>query len=188
MRLGTATYPEKLQGQMFTDRKTSKTVWQVFGIETPWFANSLTDDILTISSGKSRSIVLSVGDLSEPMAALVACQHDLLAQVGFDLTRIANLRSLPKPANYPGDWVSAFDYPRRALEQGHQGATTFQLEILADGKIGDCTILKSSGHKQLDEASCQAITSNAKFHPAIDKEGNPVPAPYISTTTWSIPD
>ncbi|MEL6876308.1 MAG: energy transducer TonB [Pseudomonadota bacterium] len=188
MELGTATYPEKLRGQIFYNRKTVESVWQVFGIDTNWFENSVKDDILIISSGKSRRLALAVGKLSEPMAALATCQRDLLAQMGFDHTRIANLKSLPKPANYPGYWLLASDYPSHSLRLGHQGATTFQIEVLADGKIGDCSILKSSGHKELDQASCRAMTANAKFHPAVDKDGNPVAAPYVSTTTWSIPD
>lgn len=187
MQLRSAAYPEKLQGQIFYSRKTAETVWQVFGIDTHWFDSSVEDDILTITSGKSRTLALAVGNMSEPMAALLTCQRDLLSQMGFDQTRIANLRSLPKPANYPGRWISAFDYPSGALRRGHQGATTFQLEILANGKIADCIILKSSGHEELDQASCRAMTANAKFHPAIDENGNPVAAPYVSTTTWSIP-
>ena len=62
-------------------------------------------------------------------------------------------------------------YPRRAVRQGWEGELVLALEILENGSVGRFRVMKSTGHKLLDEAAIQAVQS-WKFSPAI-KNGEP---------------
>ena len=48
------------------------------------------------------------------------------------------------------------DYPIEARRQGWEGTVTLQLELLADGKVGEVKMAKSSGHEVLDAAAREA--------------------------------
>ena len=45
------------------------------------------------------------------------------------------------------------EYPVQARQQGWEGAVTLQLEMRADGTIGEARVVKSSGHVVLDTAA-----------------------------------
>jgi protein TonB len=45
------------------------------------------------------------------------------------------------------------EYPLPAREQGLEGTVTLQLEMLADGTIGEVKVARSSGHAILDTAA-----------------------------------
>lgn len=89
-----------------------------------------------------------------------------------------------RPANNPGSWASTMDYPVRALNQGHEGTTGFRLRVNAQGAVTDCAITQSSGHPELDAATCSAISRRARFERA------PVGSPdrgYANRVSWRIP-
>lgn len=61
-----------------------------------------------------------------------------------------------------------------------------QLLIGCDGKVKDCVVLKSSGHDILDKAGCDNMLNNARFHPALDAEGNPVESLHEMTFSFTL--
>ncbi len=65
------------------------------------------------------------------------------------------LISTPKP----------IQYPRWAMRQGWEGRLEIALEILADGNVGRCQVMKSTGHPLLDEAAAEAVRT-WRFAPA----------------------
>ncbi|MBX7502493.1 energy transducer TonB [Qipengyuania sp. YG27] len=66
------------------------------------------------------------------------------------------------------------NYPREAERRGWTGEVHMRLLIGCDGKVKDCTVLKSSGHDVLDKAGCDNMLDYARFSPATDDEGRPV--------------
>lgn len=56
-------------------------------------------------------------------------------------------------------------YPRMARERGWDGTTLLRVEVLANGTTGAIEIVRSSGHRLLDEASVQTVRG-WRFHPA----------------------
>jgi len=87
----------------------------------------------------------------------------------------------------PGNWVTTNDYPSRALREEREGTTGFRLVIGTDGRVADCTITSSSGHSDLDQATCDNLRRRARFRPAEDTSGNPVQGSYSSRVRWVIP-
>ncbi len=93
----------------------------------------------------------------------------------------------PKPAGNPGEWVTPNDYPARALQQEREGTAGFRLTISQNGLPLFCSITSSSGHDDLDTATCKALMRNARFNPALDAAGKAVVSSYASRVRWQIP-
>lgn len=93
----------------------------------------------------------------------------------------------PKPAtprSNPGSWATTNDYPSRALREERSGTTTFRVSITPDGRVASCTIVASSGHADLDEATCSNVTRRARFKPPSEGYGDS----YTNRIRWVIPD
>jgi protein TonB len=56
-----------------------------------------------------------------------------------------------------------------------------------DGRVADCSITRSSGSPDLDEATCSNIRRRARFEPAKDGNGQPTTGSYASSVRWVIP-
>lgn len=91
------------------------------------------------------------------------------------------------PKGNPGNWATTNDYPSRALREERAGTTGFRVTIGPDGKVTDCQVTSSSGHADLDEATCSNIRRRARFTPATDGEGQPTTGSYSSRVRWVIP-
>jgi protein TonB len=87
----------------------------------------------------------------------------------------------------PGNWATTNDYPSRALREEREGTTGFRVTVGPDGKVTDCSITSSSGHADLDQATCDNVRRRARFNPAMDGEGQPTTGTYSNRVRWVIP-
>ncbi|PZU12928.1 MAG: energy transducer TonB, partial [Sphingobium sp.] len=92
------------------------------------------------------------------------------------------------PRGSPGSWVSDADYPSRAQREERSGTAGFRLEIGADGRVTNCTITSSTGHPDLDEATCRLLPKRARFKPAVGSDGQPMADTYNGRITWRLPE
>lgn len=93
----------------------------------------------------------------------------------------------PEPRGNPGSWATTNDYPSAALREDREGTTGFQANISADGRVSTCLVTRSSGHADLDEATCRNIVRRARFRPATDSSGREVEGTWSSQVRWQIP-
>ena len=93
-----------------------------------------------------------------------------------------------KPRNDPSRWLSNNDYRPSWARQELTGTARFRLEIAATGKITSCTVTGSTGHPELDQATCSLVTRRAKFEPARGKQGEPVSGAYNGSVSWQLPE
>lgn len=93
-----------------------------------------------------------------------------------------------EPRGNPGSWATANDYPARALREEREGTTGFRVTVNAEGRVSDCSITRSSGHADLDDATCRNITRRARFRPATDGNGQPTTDTYSNAIRWVIPE
>jgi protein TonB len=75
---------------------------------------------------------------------------------------------------------STDDYPADALARGEQGTVLAQLTVDADGRVSGCAIVRSSGSRSLDDATCSIVERRARFDPARDAEGRAVASTYVT--------
>lgn len=92
------------------------------------------------------------------------------------------------PATSPATWVTTSDYPSSALREDRSGTTGFRVVVGTDGRVTSCQITSSSGHADLDAATCSLISIRARFNPALDANGNPTIGSYSTRVRWVIPD
>jgi len=69
---------------------------------------------------------------------------------------------------------SADDYPAEAQRKGEEGTVQVELTVDQNGRVSACRIVRSSGSRSLDTASCSILTRRARFTPARDAEGRAV--------------
>ena len=91
------------------------------------------------------------------------------------------------PLGFGGTWFTDTDYPAIAMRQGHMGQVIYKVLVSAVGTATKCSVTKSSGWSELDEATCSVVLRRARFSPAIDKDGKAVDSQYSSSITWRIP-
>ncbi|HEY9198643.1 MAG TPA: energy transducer TonB [Gammaproteobacteria bacterium] len=76
-----------------------------------------------------------------------------------------------KYANYMNDWVAKVErvgnlnYPDEARRQGVSGSLMLQVSINTDGGVRNIRLLRSSGHKVLDDAAIRIVQLAAPYPP-----------------------
>jgi len=91
------------------------------------------------------------------------------------------------PKGNPGSWATPDDYPPRALREEREGVTGFSVTVGTDGRVTGCSVTRSSGSPDLDDAACKLITRRARFTPATNGEGQPITGSYSNSVRWTIP-
>ena len=93
-----------------------------------------------------------------------------------------------KPRNDPLRWVTPDDYRGNWIRQTMTGKARFRLELAADGRVTSCTITATSGHPELDAATCALVAKRARFQPARGSEGGAVTGSYSNAIDWRLPE
>jgi protein TonB len=78
------------------------------------------------------------------------------------------------------------DYPRASLLAEEAGTVKVTFEVGADGQLVGSSITQSSGYKNLDRATVNAL-SRCKFKPAY-KDGQPIQSSFQAVYVWKLPD
>ncbi|MFC3100862.1 energy transducer TonB [Altererythrobacter lauratis] len=94
----------------------------------------------------------------------------------------------PAPANSQGSWITNADYPSLALRRELEGDVAYELAIDARGRVSDCRIIASGGHRLLDTETCRLIERRARFTPATDDKGQSTVGTWRGSVRWTIPE
>jgi protein TonB len=68
--------------------------------------------------------------------------------------------------------IGRSDYPRVSRET--QGTTFTRITVGSDGRVRDCSVMRSSGYAVLDDTTCGLIRRRFRYEPARDQRGQPV--------------
>lgn len=83
------------------------------------------------------------------------------------------------------EWIQAGDFGRLPRLSG-DGVLTFSLLVDAKGEVEECSVLKSSGSRQLDAQTCRLLQRRARFDPATDANGFATKATYSSQVEFAV--
>jgi len=87
----------------------------------------------------------------------------------------------------PARWLKGefhdSDVPR-ALRKIERVEFAVRIAIGPDGRIGDCTLIESSGHPELDAVACGVMQRRFRFAPARDARGDPITEVREETEGW----
>lgn len=78
------------------------------------------------------------------------------------------------------------DLPRDLYDAMASGVVRYRATIGTDGRLTACRILRSSGDRALDEATCALALRHTRFRPARDASGRKVPDRAIFEQTWTV--
>ena len=77
------------------------------------------------------------------------------------------------PADQSRNWDTFMKlYPKRALAAGEQGLVAFRLTLDRDGHPTECQVTHTSGHKLLDNETCELLMMHAELKPPKDAQGD----------------
>ncbi|MDH5514510.1 MAG: TonB family protein [Gammaproteobacteria bacterium] len=94
-----------------------------------------------------------------------------------------------KYANYMSEWVSKVErvgnlnYPDAARREGISGKLMMDVALNADGTVRNISILRTSGHKVIDDAAIRIVNMAAPFPPFPPDIGKDADILHI-TRTW----
>lgn len=104
------------------------------------------------------------------------------------LSAVANIVAQEaKPVGNSMMWVTTEDYPAVALREGMEGVSAVQLSISADGAVSGCSVTASSGHRILDDLTCNLLKLRGQFDPARDRRGRAMASQYDQRVRWQLP-
>ncbi len=95
----------------------------------------------------------------------------------------------PAPRDRPAllNWLKPADYPAESLAAREEGEVTASFDVTETGAVENCTILRSSGHLRLDDATCPLIESRARYRPATDGQGRAMRSSDVRAWRWILP-
>jgi periplasmic protein TonB len=82
--------------------------------------------------------------------------------------------------------ISDRDYPRSAAERGAAGTVAISFRIRRDGRVDDCTVLRSSGDGALDSLTCTLVERRFVYRPARGPSGEARETTERTTFTWGV--
>lgn len=80
--------------------------------------------------------------------------------------------------------LSYDDAPDYIREEAIGGVVQVRYRVEANGRVSFCEVVQSSGHPDLDQATCREIQRRFRFDPARDEDGAPVPSFIIQRHFW----
>jgi TonB family protein len=84
--------------------------------------------------------------------------------------------------------VSFSDYPSQAVSDALQGRVVVTFDIGVKGRVKNCAVQTSSGHKVLDAVPCRLLQRKARFAPAAGEGGAPTPTKGVYSMDFWLPD
>jgi hypothetical protein len=129
---------------------------------------------------KMKPFTLATGRMDQPMAALQACEDDLVKTWGFDPAQLATLSKQPEPMSNPGTWISPDSYPEQQNRTREGALLDFRIVVDATGRAESCVIQSAVGDKVFADSACRQLMANARFKPALDAAGHPARALWFN--------
>jgi hypothetical protein len=134
-----------------------------------------------LDSAVTTPVQVDTGELGAPIAALQACADDLAKTWGLDPAKLQTQKSpaLPKGGGVgwlPMGTVAFSDFPKLS-----GGSNQVRLMVDANGKPTSCTIHWPSLDQTTNDKICKMLMANAKFTPAMDSAGQPMPGYWVAS-------
>lgn len=143
---------------------------------------------LDLRSERGGAVRMELGDLKPVHVAMNACMADLLTSWGLDAKRELARSTGPEPENLLSVAQKIQQrYPFRALRSGESGLIAARVLVDADGQPGECTITQLSDAEKFGAGVCRDIVTTARFSPAKDANGVPMPSYYLTRIRYVAP-
>lgn len=76
------------------------------------------------------------------------------------------------------------DFPDELVETGRGGIVGVRYSVEVNGRVGSCSVTRSSGEPVLDALTCRLIRERFRFRPSLDPAGVPVRTTIVESHEW----
>lgn len=83
--------------------------------------------------------------------------------------------------------ITSRDYPRHLREAGIGGRVGVLFKVEPNGRVGSCTVTRSSGVPELDSLTCRLIQQRFIYRPSTDRFGRPIEDEVDGEHDWIAP-
>jgi hypothetical protein len=157
------------------------------GTKLSWLVNEELAAARTVDSVElDGKFDFQLGPMEAPIKQLQSCIADLVTTSwGLDMNRMLHMSVRAKPLNNPQTWISSSDYPPEMLKARLEGVVAFRLIIDPQGSVSQCFVdVDKQGPFQI--STCNAVKKHARFSPALDADGKPMPAIYTCSVQFRL--
>jgi periplasmic protein TonB len=81
--------------------------------------------------------------------------------------------------------VTSDDYPPLSVRLGEQGVVNIRYLVRADGTVGECAVVATSGSSRLDDAACTMVKRRWRFR-AATQNGMPVAEYLLAEVSFTL--
>lgn len=143
-------------------------------------------DEFVIAFSRGRPLALPLGSMVEPLKQLDACAQDLPRNWGLDP---AVQQSLQRPAVPIGQesWLGPGTYPWSFLRNSQSLIVNLRMVMDASGVPTECVVQAPKTQSGAEALTCREIMKVARFEPALDRAGDPVPSYFATTIFYATP-
>jgi len=83
--------------------------------------------------------------------------------------------------------ITSRDYPRNLRDAGIGGRVQFTFTVEPNGRVGRCTVTRSSGVPELDALTCRLVQQRFIYRPSTDRYGRPIEDEVDGEHDWIAP-
>lgn len=80
--------------------------------------------------------------------------------------------------------IGPSDYPRDLRERGLGGRVEFIFTVEPNGRVGRCSVTRSSGIAELDALTCRLVQQRFVYRPSTDRYGRPIEDEVDGVQDW----
>jgi protein TonB len=156
------------------------------------FPRENTQAIVTAELPKNYLPSPLLPDFKPPPVVAVQPQVEVnLSEAPPPATKLAGSPSAPtdipptSPMPITSHAVTSDDYPPVSILLAEQGLVKIKYLVQADGTVGECVVMTSSGSSRLDDAACTMVKRRWRFTPATQK-GKPVAEYLLAEVSFNL--
>jgi hypothetical protein len=136
----------------------------------------------SVSGGFRRGITLKTGRLLAPHRAMEKCLDELLTHWGIDAQAQKSLTRNATPVN-ANRVARNVGYPPSMLMTNEPGLIRVRLAITEAGTVRSCHVQLDISNPAFERSACSDL-KDAKFHPALDKDGRPIASYWVTAIIY----
>lgn len=130
------------------------------------------------------TVSFSNPSLANVRTALEQCRRDLWKRFDLDGVAVLAAATAAKPLTPSGELIGIQDYPVEMQKKKQRGPVGVLWAIDTTGRATDCKVIIPSPYDELNQLTCDLIVERARYAPALDRLGSPVPAWDTTTVFW----
>ena len=90
------------------------------------------------------------------------------------------------PPEQIGGSLQGARLPPELEENGFEGSVEVRYIVETNGRASECQIMRSSGNRAIDAATCRQVERAFRFRPSLDGRGRPVPSVMVQRHYWDV--